>query len=650
MKKTLTILIALFLVQTGYSQLVEEIDSVTVTASRVPTSIIESGRSVTVLTSSDLENAPVASLDELIRFTTGVNVNARQGFGVQTDFGMRGSTFSQVLVLVDGVRLNDPLTAHFNNNFPIPLSEIEQVEIIRGPASASYGTDAVGGVIHVKTKTFLHNENQQGFESTGRLFFGDNDLFDTDLGVTGHFNNVSVSAAVKVASSDGETLDNPNFTLNPVAQETFDNYFDVVTTTAAVNYRPNEEWTVNGRLGWDSRDFAAKYFYTRSTFDESIEDTRSFWSQFSMARSKNNNTTELSVGYKTTDDIFAFNPLFSANEHTTDRLFLNLGNNTKLGEKGELALGAQYDRREIESTDRGDHENYNTEFYGILFYPLNEEVNATIGARGGRDDSFGWKFTPQLNLAFNKDTYSLRTSVGRAVRSGDFTERFISSQILNLSPGRNIGNPDLDTESSWTFEIGGDFFPSNQVLINSSIFYRASENLIDYTFTNADNIENATNLQAGEDYFYATNISNTDTFGAELSINTHFELTTTSKLLLNGGYTFLDTSNDADAVSKYLANHPDHNINFVVGIDTKWFALSSATNFIQRDQEIVDAIGAEVQDSYAISHLNASIKPGIQGVRFNGRVNNIFDENYQEILGAQLPGRWFSAGFGWNVQ
>ena len=93
-------------------------------------------------------------MDELLQYVGGVNINNRGGFGVQSDIGMRGSTFSQVLVLVDNQRINDPLTAHFNNYVPIPLSEVHHIEIVRGSASASFGADAVGGIIHIKTKTY----------------------------------------------------------------------------------------------------------------------------------------------------------------------------------------------------------------------------------------------------------------------------------------------------------------------------------------------------------------------------------------------------------------------------------------------------------------------------------------------------------------
>ncbi len=128
------------------------LDSVTVSATRLAVKKYESGKNITVLSQQEIQQHPVTTVDELLQYVGGINVNSRGGFGVQADIGMRGSTFSQVLILVDNQRINDPLTAHFNSNVPIPLSEIHHIEIVRGSAAASYGADAVGGIIHVKTQ------------------------------------------------------------------------------------------------------------------------------------------------------------------------------------------------------------------------------------------------------------------------------------------------------------------------------------------------------------------------------------------------------------------------------------------------------------------------------------------------------------------
>ena len=119
--------------------------------------------------SSDLKSLPVSSVDELLRYVSGVNLNVRSQFGVQADIGMRGSTFSQVLVLLDNVRINGPLTGHFNNNIPLGMAEIARIEIIRGPASASYGADAVGVARKSIFKSVCQPVDVLGVEPVGSL-------------------------------------------------------------------------------------------------------------------------------------------------------------------------------------------------------------------------------------------------------------------------------------------------------------------------------------------------------------------------------------------------------------------------------------------------------------------------------------------------
>jgi vitamin B12 transporter len=96
----------------------------------------------------------VQSLDELLRYVPGVEVQARGPMGAQSDLVLRGGTFQQVLVVLDGLRLNDPITGHFSSYIPIAPAEIERIEILKGASSALYGSDAVGGVVHIITKTF----------------------------------------------------------------------------------------------------------------------------------------------------------------------------------------------------------------------------------------------------------------------------------------------------------------------------------------------------------------------------------------------------------------------------------------------------------------------------------------------------------------
>ena len=135
-----------------------EVDDVVVQSTLIELKNAQTGRSIEIIQGAQIQSLPVTTVDELLRYVPGIETQSRGAFGAQTDFTLRGSNFNQVLVLIDGQKINDPLTAHINSNIPISPSEIERIEIIRGSASAEYGPDATGGVINIISKTFSSNK------------------------------------------------------------------------------------------------------------------------------------------------------------------------------------------------------------------------------------------------------------------------------------------------------------------------------------------------------------------------------------------------------------------------------------------------------------------------------------------------------------
>ena len=106
-----------------------ELDPITITASLTPVSASKTGRNILIIKGDVLQKLPVQSIDELLRYVPGVEVQSRGPMGAQGDITIRGGTFQQVLVILDGIRLNDPLTGHFNAYIPISPAEIDRIEI-----------------------------------------------------------------------------------------------------------------------------------------------------------------------------------------------------------------------------------------------------------------------------------------------------------------------------------------------------------------------------------------------------------------------------------------------------------------------------------------------------------------------------------------
>lgn len=648
---SLLLLLITLTTSSAFAQITMELDSIEVTATRIPTLIKESGKSVSIITHEDIEAMPVTSVDELLQSLPGVNLNSRNAFGVQADIGMRGSTFAQVLVLVDGIRINDPLTAHFNNNIPVSMSEIERIEIIRGPAATSYGADAVGGIIHIKTRTFVNrSDTTREFSSSGNIGYGEHSLFLTDAGFHGQLDKLQISGGIKTSISDGQTFQNPNFGQVESADQTYRNDFNLQTYTLSAAYQFSDKWRLYSRIGYDKRDFSAKYFYTGSTFDESYEETESIWTQLALSRTGEMHQTDLNIGYRNGSDYFLFNPALPANEHTTGQYAFSLNHGINLDNDLRLSVGTQGFHKTIESTDRGNHENSSIGFFTILSKQLTEHLKGTASARLEYDENFGTEFLPQVSLAYPLENVSFRSSFGKAIRAGDFTERFVSTQIEDLSPGRNLGNADLEAETSYTIDFGVDIYPYDGLTISNTAFYRTSDNLIDYTVTNSNAISNSDNLQPDAEYYYATNVSDSRTFGVESLVGKYFALANSRFLHAEVNYTYLYTTNDAGDVSKYIANHPKHDLSVILSYQGEYFGVTSTSHLIKRNSESLSAINGRIQSDYFLSHLKVEAMPFSKNrVSFYMKVHNLLDTDYQEILGAQMPGRWVMAGLQWNL-
>jgi len=653
----LVTLLSFFIATDTLAQMEVKLDSISVTASRIPMSVSESGKNVSIITQRDIQTMPVNSVDELLRSLPGVNINARQGFGVQADVGVRGSTFSQVLFMLDNVPLNDPLTSHFNTNIPVSLSEIGQIELVRGPASASFGADAVGGVIHIKTRGYLRRQIDAGNDLDTNVFAdlgaGQHNLLTGDLGIDLHKNRWRFSTSVRHVSSDGEELQNPVFEPGSSEEETYDNYFEMTNYTTALSYRLTDDLTVYTRGGLDKRDFSARYFYTRSTFDKSEEQISSRWGLGAITFERGSHRSEFNVSYRNVDDTFDFIPgVITPNEHTTDQLFLNLSHQVEFSGESisnrfnyiRVMVGGQYLDKQIESTDRGNHQTDMGGIYSIGHFSWVNGLSITASTRVQFDSIASTEFLPQLSASYDLGDVTLRGSAGRAIRVGDFTERYISSQIPNLAPGRNIGNPDLQPERSWTVDAGLDWRPGSRVKLSPTVFYRTSSNLIDYALTNSNDITNADNLQPNETYFYAMNIEQSSAAGFEFLSDAVLNLSNSQSFGVQTGYTYIRTTSNGESPSKYIANHPKHQVNLGLQFNTSRGSIHSENSYRVRSEESADLIDGEVPNGYFISNLNLQASPGWSPAMLYVRIMNLTDTQYQEILGAPMPGRWIMGG------
>ncbi|MDR2389984.1 MAG: TonB-dependent receptor [Tannerellaceae bacterium] len=144
-------LCAMFLSE-AHAQTAVELEEVTVTASRIETPLSRAPKPVTVITAEEIRRAPVQSIQDLLLYAAGVDVVQRGGHGVQADLSIRGGSFDQNAILLNGVNLTNAHTGHYNLDLPVNLSDVERIEIIHGPSALVYGAGAFSGGINIVTK------------------------------------------------------------------------------------------------------------------------------------------------------------------------------------------------------------------------------------------------------------------------------------------------------------------------------------------------------------------------------------------------------------------------------------------------------------------------------------------------------------------
>jgi len=130
----------------------QKLEEVLIQENRIQLPFSKQNRSIVLLDRRQLEVSPAKSLNEVLSFVPGVDVRQRGVAGVQADVGIRGGSFEQTLLLLNGIKLSDPQTGHHLMNIPIPLVGIDRVEVLKGPASRIFGQNAFTGAINVITR------------------------------------------------------------------------------------------------------------------------------------------------------------------------------------------------------------------------------------------------------------------------------------------------------------------------------------------------------------------------------------------------------------------------------------------------------------------------------------------------------------------
>ena len=593
-------LLILLLLPAVYAEESQKLDKIVVTPSRIQNASTGSGRSVTVLDARTIQLSAYDAVQDMIGNLGGVDIRRRGSEGVQSDVAIRGTTFEQNTVLLDGIKLNDPQTGHYTMDLPLTTFDTDKVEILKGPASSLYGANSFGGVINILTKP------PDGKKLIIKTIGGQRDYF-----------------------SGGASLSHP---LGPLK-----NRFSIEWNRARP-YIPNTEFDILNLsesalidtgfgeydffFGYSRKDFGADSFYSSSPREVELTDTRFF--KLGGVIERGNLKIEPKIFLRRHYDKF---------ENDKDHVGVGTNYNTNYTYGADLgiiienqfmdvAYGFELAEDRMFSTNLMKHDRGRTGLYLELSPHINDKLYINAGIRQDTFSDFNTEYSPSVNMKYSLfDFLDVRSSIGRTYRIPTFTDLYYQG------PG-SIGNPGLNTESSWTYEAGIDY---KSEFVKGSIVYfnRESGDTIDWIKTANSDLN-----------WLATNIGSVQTNGAEASIELlpqnlkkDFPI---SKFFAS--YTALDEYAKHDYLSKYALDYLKQQIAAGLEYNLFGFTNSWVLNYKKR---VMDPSSSVVVDTKLTKSI---IRKKSLSFELFLEITNLFDESYSEQSGIRMPGRWLKSG------
>jgi len=584
LRPALSIAAALLLPVPAAAQTVPRVTSgVVVTATVTPVPAETVGRTVSTLPRDDLTALGVSSLVDGLRLLPGVDLRARGGLGVQTDFSLRGATFGQALVLIDGVRLNNAQSGHHNGELPAPIVGIDRLEVVAGPASAVHGADAFGGTIQILTRRDRH--------ATGEISGGTFGTATGQTSVSGYGVPAAWTLSAWGARSGGFMFDR-----------------EYGMGGASVRGRVRSGMTLDARH--QRRAFGANGFYGNSPSKEWTEGTvvsaqwhinRSAWS------------AQTRVAGRQHHDRFRWDirrPGFAENTHTTQAFEADVTASRLAGSRLRVTLGTGGGGDWIDSSNLGDR-TYGRA-YGFLegLWTPASRVSVHGGARVDHYSTFGTAWSPSLSIStVGNERVRLRTSAARAFRIPTFTERYYRDPAHQASEV-------LRPERGWSLDIGADLNLAGWAL-SVTPFARWDDDVIDWVRERAG------------DRWRTTNVHSVTTRGLELAATRRW-----AGAVVRAHYTALDLhAARPPLLSKYVLEYARQSAGLAMAVPTGW-RTHLALTFDARDR--VDG------QQYVL--VGGRVTRPLGRVAVFIEAANLLDETYREIAGVPMPGRTWSVG------
>ena len=559
-------------------------------------------RSVRTLDTSDPATQPLfQSSADYLRLDPSVSLIERSPAGVQADVSIRGTTFEQTLVLVDGLRLNDPETGHLNLDLPLPIEAAARIDVLHGSGSTFFGSDAIGGAINLITAPPVR--------TSGMLRLGGGNLGSTEQHL--ELSRVAPRFAATLTgardTSDGFLYAGQNDRGYHANALLLDSFLTVAKPLASTEIL----------LGASDRPYGANLFYGPY---ESSERTKGW---FAAVRQPLPANSFADFAFRRHTDLFVlevFDPALYENNHVDSLWQTDLRRTQTVAHGVDLACGLEADGDAIRSSNLGRHaRNQGAGYANISFHSL-KRLTLSAGAREEIVRGPASVFSPSASAGFFFG-HGLRahTAAGRGFRLPTYVDLYYSDPTT-------IGNPTLKPETSQSYEGGLDWVPAlgsvgNQprLRLGATGFTLRQSNAIDYS---------KVSLAAP---YQATNVGHLADSGVESLVTIRPSATQTFDL----GETFLHAAPPpAGLISEYAYNYASHNASFA------WQGILRSAQVAARTQvSIVQQTGRTAYPlwSVALTRTQGLVRPYV-------RAEDLANVSYQELPGVPLPGRTILAG------
>jgi outer membrane cobalamin receptor len=560
-------------------------ETIVVTGSLAPEPLGNIGRALTVLTREDLARLPLVSVADALRLVAGVDVRERGPRGIQSDFSLRGAAFGQALVLVDGTRLNDAQSGHHNGDIPVALDDIERIEVLHGAGASLHGADAVGGTINIITR-------RRAPRLAADIAAGQHALVETR------------ASAGFARGEDGHTVS---------AEWLRSSGFMPVRDHRAVlgRYQAALGRHTTASIAHLDKAFGANGFYGPAPSREWTEQTLGRVDRrFERAGGW---VGRADASYRTHGDRFIYderNPALSENAHRTHAATAHVRGFRELTPSTGLSVGAGGGGDWIRSSNLGAHAFTRGSVSAEVRQALGSSVLVHPALRVDTYSRFGTAWSPALSVT-GRATRQLRwrASTGRAFRAPTFTELFYTDPNHRASGA-------LVPETAWSLDGGADWF-SGRWTGGVTVFRRWEEDVIDWV------------RPAPAERWATTNIRQVRTAGIETSVRRRFA---------QGAHVALEyarTSAEApalDLLSKYVLDYARHALAGSAAGEWRRLTLGARLEVRQR-------VG---RATYQVVDLRVGRR--FERMEIYLDALNLFDTEYQEIRGVDMPGRWVKAG------